>query len=424
MIGPADAPGRPDARGFTLVQVVLLLALGALAAGLLIPLTSQLLGIERTARTEAQLQRLKAAMVGDREVRRSLDRTAFGYVGDFGRLPDSLPQLLHPFGQPTFDVRTDRRLGAGWQGPYLLPETLNDTARIHRDAWGRPLRWTTRDSVVDGSVWAGWLRSAGEDGEVDTGDDVVVPVHRTEVVSDTVRGVVADTAGEPLPNRAVSLTLRRDGALVDTTVFTDNAGRFTFRNVPLGRSLVRLGTGSGGSEGGGRLELVPGSALETTIQGDRTVQFEIFNPGDTEVVITSVRATYNTTAFYRWVKSEQPGQAQKDLFDAQDVGGPWPGSGDLVNFTEFDTIPPVGQTIESQVSPLSRVVLVDGPLIVLDSLLLAEAGESDIGEEAAATIILRDFRVNSQGGGRPVDMSGVDFTIEWSDGSVMSFTTE
>lgn len=424
MTDAARDPARPDGHGFTLVQIVLLLALGALAAGLLIPLTSQLLGIERTARTETQLRRLKAAMVGDREVRTGLDRHAFGYLGDFGRLPDSLPQLLHPFGQPAFGVRADRRLGAGWQGPYLLPETLADTVRIHRDAWGRPLRWTTRDSVVDGELWTGWLRSAGEDGAMNTGDDVVVPVVRTEVVSDTVRGVVADTAGQPLPNRAVSLALRRDGALVDTTVFTDNAGRFTFRNVPLGRSLVRLGAGSGGSGGGGRLELVPGSAIDTTIQGDKTVQFEIFNPGDTEVVITNLRATYNTTAFYRWVQSEQPGQARKDLFDAQDVGGPWPGSGDLVNFTEFDTIPPVGRTIESQVSPLSRVVLVDGPLIALDSLLLAEGGDEDIGEEAATTIVLREFRPNSQGRGQPVDMTGVDFTVEFSDGSVVSFTAQ
>lgn len=143
MSGPRDAsPETSHARqaGFTLIQAVLVLGLAALAAGLLIPLASQLLGIERTARTEAQLRRLKAAMVGEREVRGRLDRTAFGYVGDFGRLPDSLPQLLRPLGQPTFDVRTDRRLGAGWQGPYLLPKTLNDTARIHRDAWGRPLR--------------------------------------------------------------------------------------------------------------------------------------------------------------------------------------------------------------------------------------------------------------------------------------------
>lgn len=418
--------GPPEGRdaGFTLVQAILLLGLAALAAGLLIPLSSQLLGIERKARTEAQLQRLKAAMVGDREVSRGLDRSAFGYLGDFGRLPESLPQLLHPSGQPTFDVRADRRLGAGWRGPYLLPATIDDTVRVHRDAWGRPLRWTDRDSVVDGTVWEGRLRSAGEDGEMETGDDVVVPVLRTETVSDTVRGVVADTAGTPLNNRAITLTLRRDGALVDTTVFTDNSGRFTFRNVPLGRSLVRLGTGSGGSGGGGRLELVPGSAVDTTIQGDKTVQFEIFNPGDTEVVVTALTATYNTTAFYRWVLSEQPGQTQQELFDAQEVGGPRPGSGDLVEFQQHDTIPPVGQTIESQVSPLARTFLVDGPVIELDSLLLTDAGDSDIGEEAATTIVLRDFRPRRNGSGQPVDMTGVDFTIEWSDGSVMSFTAQ
>lgn len=420
----SSAAGPPEARdaGFTLVQAVLLLGLAALAAGLLIPLSSQLLGIERKARTEAQLQRLKAAMVGDREVSRGLDRSAFGYLGDFGRLPESLPQLLHPSGQPMFDVRADRRLGAGWRGPYLLPATMDDTVRVHRDAWGRSLRWTKHDPPVDGRV--GVLRSAGEDGEMNTGDDVVVPVLRTETVSDTVRGVVADTAGAPLNNRAVTLTLRRDGALVDTTVFTDNSGRFTFRNVPLGRSLVRLGTGSGASGGGGRLELVPGSAVDTTIQGDKTVQFEIFNPGDTEVVITALTATYNTTAFYRWVRSERPGRTQKELFDAQEVGGPWPGSGDPVPFQQPDTIPPVGQTIESEVAPLARTFLVDGPLIELDSLLLADAGESDIGEEAATTIILREFRPNARGQGQPVNMTGVDFTLEWSDGSVMSFTAQ
>lgn len=423
MKAPDPDHGRAD-RGFTLIQAVMLLALAALAAGLLLPLTSQLLGIEREARTERQLRRLKAAMVGDRELRRGLDRTTFGYLGDFGRLPDSLPQLLHPIGQPPFGLRSERRLGAGWRGPYLLPATLSDTSRIHRDAWGRALRWTDSDSVVDGTLWDGRLRSAGEDGVMGTDDDVVVPVLRRETTADTVRGVVADTTGDPLGNRAVSLTIRRDGSLTDTTVFTDGAGRFTFRNVPLGRSLVRLGVGEEGSGGGGRLELVPASAIDTTIQGDKTVQFEIFNPGDTEVVLTSVTATYGTTAFYRWVQSERPGRTRKDLFDARDVGGPWPGSGDLVSFQQFDTIPPVGRTVESEVSPLARTVLVDGPVIELDSLLLADAGESDIGEEASTVIRLREFRPNAQGQGQPVDMTGVDFTIEWSDGSVMTFTAQ
>lgn len=420
MSGPR-LPAGPQ-RGFTLVQALLVLALIGLTAGLLVPLSSRLLSLERQTRTEDQLRRLKAGMVGDREVRRGLERRSFGYLGDFGRLPDSLPQLLHRFRQTVFGIRAERRLGAGWRGPYLPPALLDDTARVHRDPWGRPLRWTNRDSVVDGTVWEGRLRSAGPDGEMETGDDVVVPVLRREVIADTVRGVVADTAGSALRNRAVSLTLRRDGALVDTTVFTDNAGRFTFRNVPLGRSLVRLGTGSGGSGGGGRLDLVPGSVVDTTIQGDKTVQFDIFNPGDTEVIVTSLEATYDTTAFYRWVKSEQPGQQQKDLFDAKDAGGPWPGSGDLVPFMESDTIPPVGQTVGTSVAPLSRVVTVDGPLIELDSLLLAEAGESDIGENEATTIILREFRPRRRGSGNPVDMDGVSFTIEWSDGSVMSFT--
>lgn len=420
--GPTADGGHAPA-GFTLIQMILLLALVGLAAGLLLPLGSRLLEIQRSHETRGQLQRLKTALVGSPEAADGQLRRDFGFLGDFGELPDSLIHLVRQGGLSGFSLAAKKRVGAGWRGPYHPVRTRVDTVDALRDAFGRRIRYTIADTSAGGVVWDAYLRSAGPDGRMTTsGDNVTVPIRRSETTADTVRGVVADTAGTPLDNVAVTLTYRRNGVLVDSTVFTDSEGRYRFLNIPMGRTLLRLGQ-IGSPTGPGRIELVPGSAIATTIQGDESVQFEIFNPGETEVVVDSLKAEYDETAFYRWIFFDQPGEASKEVFDAEEQGLLWPGSGDWAPFKQSDTIPPAGAAAESDEPIVARLVLVDGPEIVADSLF----GPSDAGgvsSDESTVVQLRKFLSNELGIGSPVDMAGVSFTVTFSDGSVVSFTAQ
>lgn len=427
---PAPRPprGERERAGFGLLQIVLLLGLVALAAAVLLPLGSQLLSIERTGRTERQLRGLKHALVGDAGAGTDRTRRDFGYLGDFGGLPDSLPQLLRQLSQPGFAVSGAKRLGAGWRGPYVHLESLEDTAAVLRDAFGRRLRYVTADSTAGGETWDAFLQSAGEDGDFTSADDnVTVPIVRDEVRGE-VTGFVVDPDGNPVEDQAVALTLRRGGALFDTTATTDASGAFRFVEVPLGRSLVRLGAGTGGTPGTGQIEYVSGSAVYQA-GNEREVEFSVRNTGSTGIVVTSWTATYGPTAYYRRIKFATPGDAGegKTVFDAGPGGGgpgggaSWPGSGDLVNFDVPDTIPAPGATASSAVSDHAVGFAVDGPSLSVDTLRLEDVGGG--GGSANTVIRIEEFRSNPNGTGGNVDMSGVTFTIDFSDGSSVTFTT-
>ncbi len=134
---------------------------------------------------------------------------------------------------------------------------------------------------------------------------------------------------------------------------------------------------AGGSGGGGgssaTIEYVSGTA-ETSGPGNRNVSFEITNSGTASVEISSLMAEYSTTAYFREI-----------VWDGSTVfseSNPAAGDGDTCNFTSTQTLA-AGATI---------------------------------------TIELDTFKQNPTGGSN-VDMSNTDFTITFSDGSVITFNS-
>ena len=96
---------RRAARGFTLVELLLVLVILALIGSLVLP---GIIGKAEGAKVKAaqsQIQRLSMAVES--------------YYLDTGRTPDSLDQLV--------DERGD---AAGWNGPYVKKSSL-------QDPWGR-----------------------------------------------------------------------------------------------------------------------------------------------------------------------------------------------------------------------------------------------------------------------------------------------
>jgi len=111
---------RPSSRGFSLVEMLVVVAIVGLLIGLVGPAAMRQLQSSRVKTTDAQASQLRAA----------LDI----YQIDTGRYP-SQAQGLAALVSPPGDA-------AGWNGPYLRD------GKLPVDAWGNPFYYSMRDGVV------------------------------------------------------------------------------------------------------------------------------------------------------------------------------------------------------------------------------------------------------------------------------------
>lgn len=388
-------------RGFTLLEVIIALAIVGAIVGSAVPLFFEQVQADRAAETLRRLHVFKRGVVGNQQRLEAGSQRDFGFVGDMGRLPDSLSELRRQGGLPTFDVDPVSQLGAGWRGPYVPEEIAEDAANFGQDAFGREVFYSTTDTVVQGDLWAGFVRSPGSDGAHETPDDLVAPVREEEVRTD-VSGFLAHGSGNEIAGAPVGYTIRRNGALKDTVMITDATGMWTAGDVFHGPSFLHASTSPAGQRMGfiRRLVAVTGGR-------DENVEFRVVNVTEDPVTITSMTATWNA-----------PGVCYRRLvFDGVRVSGSAPTdicSGDTVTFTtavsltggaaNSNSISQQRFDVYQYVTPAPELVIVSG------------------GTDAEALVEMRDFR-DLLGSGQKVDMSGVTFTYTLSDGHTATFTT-
>ena len=133
--------------GFSLIEIIVAVAIIAILAGAIVPVLFNRLEQARYERTQQDLKTIYEASMG------TPVEDYFGYVGDIGRLPDSIPELLDGTGQ-----------GSLWSGPYL---SLGG-GLIGRDIYGNPYVIDTLPIRV--RTW-GIDRTDGSG----TGDDLFYP---------------------------------------------------------------------------------------------------------------------------------------------------------------------------------------------------------------------------------------------------------
>lgn len=243
---------RARDAGFTLVEVVVVLAIVAGLVGMLVPLGSELLQSQRSDAAREQLRSLREAIVGTIPTsnrspsaqagagRLETDPSTFGFNGDLGQLPDSLPQLIQQGNFAPYSVSADVGIGVGWRGPYVGRGARTSGEEPFLDPFGRRIRYDTVNDTVDGNVWLAHLRSAGSDGEFDTADDLVTPLLEGQVRSG-VTGFVFHQSGQPVEGVPVTYTFRDDGSLDSTVVTTSVNGEYEIPPHALGPVHVRSG---------------------------------------------------------------------------------------------------------------------------------------------------------------------------------------
>lgn len=160
-------------RGVTLLGAVMVLTLFAILIVVVVPFIFGELVVSREEETRQEIEKLVEAITGKPEL------GTFSFVGDFGRLPNTLSELNTAI-TPAFhsaDGATNHRgvVGMGWNGPYFKEEFF--TGDYLKDAWGTDYQYnTTTVTKTEGGVSLttkeGQIISAGSDKQFGTSDDI------------------------------------------------------------------------------------------------------------------------------------------------------------------------------------------------------------------------------------------------------------
>ncbi|MFQ5498938.1 MAG: prepilin-type N-terminal cleavage/methylation domain-containing protein [Candidatus Zixiibacteriota bacterium] len=369
--------------GFTLIEVVLVIVIVGILATVALRSTSTLRATAQVEETKKELDALAFAIVGNAGLHGNGTRSDFGYVGDIGALPPNLDGLVaNPGGYAT------------WKGPYISSRFTQIPNDYKQDAWGTNYTYA---GGID-------ITSTG------SGSDIVRKLAEAsgDLTANTVTGIVLDADGSP-PGTVYkdSITVRLtypDGAggtaVVSSAV--DKSGRFSFGNIPIGNHLVDViyipitdtlsrfvSVKPGGvpyaeyridndfligDVGADAITYVPGTAVATGGNCDK-VEFDVTNSSLNPITVTNMKVTWSSpTAYYEEV------DFKTEVFDENN---PRAGSGTVTPFSPSQVLAP-GETV---------------------------------------TVSLEKFRDVATGNGNKVNMGNVPFSVTFSDGSIVTFTT-
>lgn len=371
-------------NGFTLIEILMAIVIIGILSAVAMRAIQSSLDSSRVRETQSEMDQLAYAIAGNPNLNNNGKRSDFGYVGDIGAVPSSLDDLVtNPGGLST------------WNGPYISGRFTQDADGYKKDAWGND--YTLTDGITLASTGGGVVPMTKS-----------VAASTSDLLGTTIVGTVKDAGGNPPDDSAIAITVSityPDGSGGTTSaIATPTAGgAFAINGVPIGTRLVTAvyratndtavsyatlfpGSGgivslrlpgapfaaNGGGAGGasGQIEFVHNSSASPS----NDVRFSIWNTGADAIDISSIVATYPTTAYYRYVR-----WGGTEVFNSSN---PRAGSGDLVNFTTTQTLNP-GQIVE---------------------------------------ILLDDFKANPTGGSN-VQLNSVNITIEFNNGQTVAFNS-
>jgi prepilin-type N-terminal cleavage/methylation domain-containing protein len=225
----------PAARGVTLLELLVVMMILSLILTAAVKTWDVTLERGRFETTRRKLDQLATAIVGNPDMVVEGRRVDFGYVGDVGRLPNALRDLV---ADPT-GLAPD---SSTWRGPYLR-STFNESPEGYRtDGWGDTIVYS-RESL--------FVRSYGGRGLSDRSRWITREFGYAEddLTNNEVSGRILDIRGVP-PSESllvnyplrfrVELEYPIAGRLQTRPGFFNSAAEFYFADVPQGTQTLRV----------------------------------------------------------------------------------------------------------------------------------------------------------------------------------------
>lgn len=241
-------------QGAVFLWVVMILVVFGILTAVIIPFIFGELVVSREDETRQEIEKLVEAIGGKPEL------DTFGFVGDFGRLPNTLSELNSAI-TPAFhtaDGGTNHRgvVGMGWNGPYFKEEFF--TGDNLKDAWGTDYQYTvvseTRDEGgVSLTTNKGQIVSAGSDKQFGTSDDIKSDLFydKGHLFLTVTQGGADITAKNVTATLFFPVTGEQSSLVSEPTAIAAPEGSETtivFASVPAGARFIQIDFGGSRNE--------------------------------------------------------------------------------------------------------------------------------------------------------------------------------
>jgi prepilin-type N-terminal cleavage/methylation domain-containing protein len=192
------ACGRSGEGGFSLIEIVVVIAVISILASMAVPFAAKIVDQTREQNTRQRMIDIHKAIVGDPATQ------TCGFVGDMGRLPNGGVNALQQLntqgaqpGPPGALPAAELGVRRGWNGPYV--NAGFDPNSYRNDAWGTPFRYGPAGAAAAAApitgnypaLLAGQIYSPGADRRAGTADDIVYPSAAVNINGRLLVNVVA-----------------------------------------------------------------------------------------------------------------------------------------------------------------------------------------------------------------------------------------
>ncbi|MDH4157890.1 MAG: hypothetical protein OEW00_11510, partial [candidate division Zixibacteria bacterium] len=368
-----------------LIEVVVTIVITAILAAVALRSISTLSQTSRIEQTRQEMNRLVFAIAGNPALENGGVRSDFGFVGDVGILPPTLDALYqNTFGYPT------------WKGPYIGRRFSQIADDYNRDAWSTAYVYTGGTQITS----------------VGSGSNIVRKVadNTSELLNNRVSGTVLDADGTPPgyvfeDSLLVRLTVPSGaGGLTRKTRTVDAAGNFTFDSIPIGNHDIEIIYRPDEDTLKRFVSVLPGSTVYNTFRLSDNVWYDTSGAGGG---ITGV-ADSDTL---------QNPNCSRLIFRVTNISSAPVTIGSLTLTWSAPTAYYRNVLWDGTVVRSGAPALSSGATAAFSSTRTLNSGES-------AQVAVDNFRANAGGGGSPVDMTGVAFTVTFSDSSTFTLTAD
>lgn len=205
--------------GITLLEMIVVMVIIGILVGISLSAIDRIRERSQIDETMEELKKIGKAITGDRELIADGKRIDFGYVGDMGKLPDSLGALI-------------TNEGDLWKGPYIKLDFAEDKESYKIDAWGRYYEYTPEDLAIRSFAHGRFTLT------------YKIAESFDDLFNNKISGYIYDSERNPPGNRAinwkVSCEYPKNGEMVYVESIPKEDGYFSFSNIPIGIHRVKV----------------------------------------------------------------------------------------------------------------------------------------------------------------------------------------